>query len=236
MAALAPEPFYERMDKQRLQELPLVSFTGTIELVDKQRDLVGVVRALRGHRRLGFDTESKPVFRRDQESRPPALVQLASRKKAWLFPLRQLEDPRELFALLADPDIEKVGVAPHDDIKGLQRILDFTAAGFTDLSRIAAERGIQTTGLRNLSGLLLGARVSKSAQVSNWEQNPLTRKQIRYAATDAWVSLRLLEELERRPGRALPLPVEAPAGDEAETTGEGEATDPASLPPARRRA
>ena len=45
--------------------------------------------------------------------------------------------------------------------------------------------------MRALAGLLLGGRISKAAQVSNWARKELDNKQIRYAATDAWVSREL---------------------------------------------
>ncbi|MFP4353174.1 MAG: 3'-5' exonuclease [Puniceicoccaceae bacterium] len=199
----ADAPFPERMDKAVLRELPLLAFSGTIELIDDAL-LDEALADLRRIRVLGFDTESKPTFRRQDEVRPPALLQLATGKRAWLFPLRKITRHADLFTILADPEIRKVGVAPHDDIKGLNRISSFTAAGFVDLGVIAAQKGIITTGLRNLAGMFLHGRISKAAQVSNWEQNPLTSKQIAYAATDAWVSLRIYEELNRRKGRAVP--------------------------------
>lgn len=202
----ADEPFPERMDKETLRNLPLLGFSGRIELVADDARLDQALEELRPVSVVGFDTESKPTFRREDEVRPPALLQLATGARAWLFQLRPLTRHAELFDLLADPEIKKVGVAPHDDIKGLNRIAEFKPASFVDLSDLAAKRGIITTGLRNLAGLFLNGRISKAAQVSNWEQNPLTRKQIQYAATDAWVSLRIYEELMRRKGNARPAP------------------------------
>lgn len=202
----AEEPFPERMCKDALRSLPMLSFEGKIELISDDSHLDEALEQLRRVSVVGFDTESKPTFRREDEVRPPALLQLATGARSWLFQLRSLTRHEELFALLAEPSIKKVGVAPHDDIKGLNRISPFEAASFVDLSLIAAQRGIITTGLRNLAGMFLGGRISKAAQVSNWEQNPLTKKQIKYAATDAWVSLRIYEELMRRKGQAQPAP------------------------------
>ncbi|MEM0965558.1 MAG: 3'-5' exonuclease [Verrucomicrobiota bacterium] len=196
--------FPERMSKDLLRELPIVHFQGPIQLIREDSQVAPAVEALRLSKRLGFDTESKPTFRREDEVRPPALLQLFDGCTAWLFQLRQITDHRPVFALLTDPNIQKVGVAPHDDIKGLNRIAEFEAAGFIDLSVVASQRGIITTGLRNLAGIFLDGRISKAAQVTNWEQNPLTKKQILYAATDAWVSLRVYEELVNREGNAIP--------------------------------
>ncbi|MBC2602126.1 3'-5' exonuclease [Puniceicoccus vermicola] len=200
----ADAPFPERMCKEVLRNLPMIGFKGKIELIQDDAQMDSALEELRHETLLGFDTESKPTFRRQDEVRPPALLQLSNGATAWLFQLRQISRHEELFAILADPAVEKVGVAPHDDIKGLNRISPFQAAGFTDLGTIASARGIITTGLRNLAGMFLNGRISKAAQVSNWEQNPLTKKQINYAATDAWVSLRIYEELNRRTGQAVP--------------------------------
>jgi ribonuclease D len=202
----ADEPFPERMDKEVLRALPLLGFRGRVELVDDDDALPPALAELSRVSVLGFDTESKPTFRREDEVRPPALLQLATGARAWLFQLRQITRHGDLFGVLADPSIKKVGVAPHDDIKGLNRIAPFEPGGFVDIGDLATKRGIVTTGLRNLAGMFLGGRISKAAQVSNWEQNPLTKKQITYAATDAWVSLRIFEELMRRKGNARPVP------------------------------
>lgn len=193
------------MSKEVLRELPMIRFEGPIELIQEDSKIDSALEELRGVQILGFDTESKPTFRREDEVRPPALLQLATSEKAWLFQLRQVTRHHDLFAILADPNIKKIGVAPHDDIRGLNRISPFEAAGFDDLGALASNRGIITTGLRNLAGMFLHGRISKAAQVSNWEQNPLTKKQINYAATDAWVSLRIYEELNRRTGHAVPV-------------------------------
>tara|TARA_R100000027_G_scaffold67743_1_gene68405 strand:+ start:4280 stop:4909 length:630 start_codon:yes stop_codon:yes gene_type:complete len=204
MTTPADAPFPERMSKEVLRELPLIRFEGPIELVRNDSKIDSVLEEILSQKLLGFDTESKPTFRREDEVRPPALLQLATTEKAWLFQLRLITRHSELFSILANPGIEKIGVAPHDDIKGLNRIAHFKAGGFVDLGAIASQRGIITTGLRNLAGMFLNGRISKAAQVSNWEQNPLTQKQINYAATDAWVSLRIHEELNRRTGQAIP--------------------------------
>jgi len=209
MTSTADAPFPERMSKDILRELPLIHFEGKIVIIRDDSQVDEALKSIRREKILGFDTESKPTFRREDEVRPPALLQLATNETAWLFQLRQLTRIKEVFEILSDLGIEKVGVAPHDDIKGLNRITGFAAKRFIDLGAIASQRGIITTGLRNLAGMFLNGRISKAAQVTNWEQNPLTKKQIRYAATDAWISLRIYEELSKRTGQAVPsAPVE----------------------------
>ena len=87
----------------------------------------------------------------------------------------------------ADPSIIKVGAAVRDDIHGLNWYSSFEAGGFADLQTIAEKFGIEEKSVRKMSAIILGIRVSKSQQLSNWESSRLSDAQLRYAAIDAWV-------------------------------------------------
>jgi ribonuclease D len=101
-----------------------------------------------------------------------------------------------LIDLLANSDVEKVGVAIRDDIKGLQKLKNFKPGGFIELQNMAPKYNIDVLSLKNLAGTLLGFRISKRQRLSNWEANQLTEGQILYAATDAWVSLKIYNTLK----------------------------------------
>lgn len=204
-----PGGLTERIDKELLNQMPVLSFEGPVDLIEEDGQVRNAVREIREHERLGFDTETKPVFRRLKTPRNPALLQLTSKDKAWLFQLKKITNYAPLFELLASPRILKAGVAPRDDFTGLRRLHDFEPAGFVDISALAGSFGVVTTGLRNLAGMLLGGRILKGAQLSNWESDVLTERQIRYAATDAWISLKLYEKLE---ALLKKHPARAPAG------------------------
>lgn len=152
--------------------------------------------AVRQETILGFDTETRPAFRKG-ESYLPSLLQLGGEHHVWLFHLSRLKDLEPLFAVLADQRIVKAGVAIDRDILELKELSEFEAAGFTDIGKMAEKRVFRKTGLRPLAALLLEGRVSKGAQVSNWSSFPLSEKQIRYAATDAWVSRSLYLALQK---------------------------------------
>jgi ribonuclease D len=96
-----------------------------------------------------------------------------------------------LLEVLGDAGLVKTGVALRDDVRELWRIREFAPAGFLDLSETAGRLQLRTNGLRNLAANLLGFRISKRAQCSNWARRELTPKQIVYAATDAWISREL---------------------------------------------
>ncbi len=189
-----PIPGPRSIDKQTINNLPLFGFEGTIVVVNTSTALAEAVAALAKESILGFDTETKPSFR-SGESHPAALLQLAGEHTVWLFQLLQLEDLTSLFHLLENPAILKVGVAIRDDIRKLQERQPFTPGGFVEISEITQKAGIVNTGLRSLAALYLGIRISKGAQVTNWSRKSLTEVQVKYAATDSWVSRLLFLKL-----------------------------------------
>ncbi|MBP5558716.1 MAG: 3'-5' exonuclease domain-containing protein 2 [Bacteroidales bacterium] len=186
-----------------IDHLPLGVFPGDIVVVDKPGlEYEKAIFYLRRQKILGFDTESRPVFSPGQRNNGVALLQLSGPKKAYLFRVQTLGMRRSLCALLASEKVIKVGAACLDDVRGLQRIHGFKAAGFVDLQKIAWEWGIRDKSVKKLAANILGCRISKAQQLSNWEASSLTEAQCKYAATDAWVCremyLKLLES-ERHP-------------------------------------
>jgi ribonuclease D len=186
----------ERISKEEINLLPIRSFPGSIKLVDTQDALKRALGPLRRETILGFDTETKPAFRKGV-SHPPALIQLATAKTVYLIRLAHVEELGELINILSNPNCYKVGVAVRDDIVGLQRFGAFQPGGFIDIGQLAGKLGIQTIGLRSLTAIFLQFRISKKAQVSNWARRELSESQIHYAATDAWVSRKVFLKLRR---------------------------------------
>ncbi|MGD9931397.1 MAG: 3'-5' exonuclease [Mangrovibacterium sp.] len=186
--------FQESITKEELDELPLKSFEGEIVLVENDRTLQAALSYLSQSEVLGFDTETKPSFKRGQINRV-ALLQLSSGEKAFLFRLNVTGLPAGLKAILSDPDILKVGVAIRDDVKALQRLGHFKPAGFVELQEEVKDYGIQDFSLKKIAGIVLGMRISKSQRLTNWESDGLTEAQQRYAATDAWVSYEIFHSL-----------------------------------------
>ncbi|THB69612.1 MAG: 3'-5' exonuclease domain-containing protein 2 [Desulfovibrio sp.] len=179
-------PYQRALTAEDINELPLTRYQGTIHLIDKAEDAPKVARILRRESLLGFDTETKPSFKKGQRHLP-ALLQLASDKEVYLFHLTHIGLPKCLTKLLADPAVVKTGVAVDDDVKQLGELTPFTPAGFVDLGEISRKLKLLTNGLRNLAANLLDIRISKGSRNSNWGAPNFTRKQIIYAATDAWV-------------------------------------------------
>lgn len=179
-----------RLSKEEINELPLLRFQGAVRIATDAKGINKLARRLSDQLVLGFDVETKPNFR-PGEGNPPALLQLATADQAFLFRIRNLKKLGPLKPILENPKIIKSGVALKDDLDKLRQIEEFTPAGFEDLAQLAVPLKVEQTGLRNLTAIFFGKRISKSAQLSNWEKNPLTPAQINYAATDAWISREL---------------------------------------------
>lgn len=187
--------YHRKMSSDELNTLPLDCYHGKIEIISNVDRLSAAVDLLAKERVLGFDIESKPSYRRG-EFFPPALVQIATPQIVFLIKVQKTGLTDALCSVLSSPNIVKTGVAIGDDVKDLRKMAEFEPGGFLDLSAISAHAGMNHHGLRGLAGILLGVRISKSAQRSNWEIDPLTDKQVRYAATDAWMSLQVYLKME----------------------------------------
>lgn len=183
-----------KISKEELYQLPVKGFEGRIYVVETAEQVEEACQILKKHKIIGFDTETRPSFKKGVKHQV-ALLQLSTYNEAFLFRINRIGLPRPVVEILSDITIEKVGVAIKDDISALKAIHRFREAGFIEIQSIAKEKGFENLGLKNLSGLLLNFRISKSQQTSNWENPILTEPQRVYAATDAWVSLKIYDEI-----------------------------------------
>jgi len=200
-----PSGLDRRLSPEDINRLAIAAYRGAIHVIGTRAQMLAAGKALRRETLLGFDTEKRPSFRKG-ESHPPALIQLAGRDAVYLFQLHALGFPRELADLLADPRIVKAGVATGRDIQELRELAEFQPRGFVDLGACAKRSGIQHHGLRGLAALLLGCRISKGAQLTNWEHSDLPERALQYAATDAWISRRIYEALKEHGCLGAPSP------------------------------
>jgi len=191
--------FAKSISKEEMNKLPLKAFEGNIHVVENEKDALKAVEFLRQFNKLGFDTETKPSFKKGRTNKV-SLLQLSVKDTAFLFRLNGNGLHPEITNLLADTNIKKVGVAIKDDVIALQKLRKFEPVEFVDLQTFVKQLGFQNFSLQKLAALILGFRISKAKRLSNWESAHLTKAQLKYAATDAWVSLeiynKLLEETE----------------------------------------
>lgn len=178
-----------------INALPLKAFVGEILLITKATQLSEVFAEIQKHPVVGFDTETRPAFVKGQVFNV-ALLQLAIPGKVFLIRLTLTKLTKEIVHFFENENIIKAGVGIRDDIKTLHRLEKFTPAGFAELSTMARETGLEVESVKKLTALLLGFRISKGAQTSNWEAERLNEKQLVYAATDAWVCLEIYKKLK----------------------------------------
>ncbi len=189
------EHYKRKISKEDINALPIMRYEGEVRLVRTEEDLYKALADLNQERVLGFDTETKPSFRKGKVN-APALVQLAGSHIVYLVQLTWLPLNDMLADLLSSTQILKVGVSIHDDMRELQKMYPFTAGGVVDLGGVARAHNLETQGLRNLAANFFNCRISKGPQCSNWSLHELSQRQISYAATDAWIGREVFLRME----------------------------------------
>jgi ribonuclease D len=207
-----PAPPAPVLRKSDINLLPLKKWEGPVEIVDCDEHLRAVIPGLHGERVLGFDIEVRPTFRSGDHF-SPALAQLAARDTVFLVQLKKIRDLAPLGTLFAADRVIKAGVAVAGDITHLHELLPFPAAGFVELGKLAGKKGIKAGGVRTLAASVLGCRISKGAQCSNWERSQLAPPQVAYAATDAWICREIYLALEKMPDIKAKSKPESSVGD-----------------------
>lgn len=180
------DKYRQKITIEAINTLPMFKFAGEVCLIRTEEELHKALPVLRAETILGFDTETRPTFRKGKMN-TPALIQLATAETVYLVQLVCVPLGGELAALLGDAGIVKAGVSIMDDIRALQKMHPFTSAGLVDLGHVAHTHRLETRGLRNLAANFFGFRISKGSQCSNWSQRTLSARQMTYAATDAWI-------------------------------------------------
>ncbi len=180
-----------------LEGMEFVTFSGSIHVIESEgEEFEAAIEYLASQTMLGFDTETKPCFVPKVPRNKMAILQLSGQERVYIFRLQQLGVPQKLAQLLADGNVLKIGAAVHDDIRGLRNYNNFEPDGFVDLQKLAGEYGIEEKSVRKMAAIILGKRVSKSQQLSNWESAQLSEAQLKYAAIDAWVCLQMFRQLK----------------------------------------
>jgi ribonuclease D len=183
--ALPPETA-RMITREEMSELPVRRYDGPVHLLTAPSELEGALQDLRRENVIGFDTETRPAFRRG-ESYLPSLVQFATAQAVYLVQVQQGDYSVSMREVFSSGTIVKAGVSVKDDLSNLKNLFEFDENAVVDLGKIAKRHGLKQTGVRNLAGIFLGVRIPKGAKTTNWAARRLTPQQITYAATDAWV-------------------------------------------------
>lgn len=179
-----------------MSTLEKVSFPGKIHIVDSMAKVKAAVTFLNKCSRLGFDTETRPSFKRGVLYKV-SLMQISTDTDCFLFRLNILSGmPDLLKELLENENITKIGISLKDDFGMLGKISDANPHGFIDLQKLVPEYGISDASLQKIYAIIFGKRISKNQRLTNWEAEELSHAQQIYAAIDAWSCLKIYNYLE----------------------------------------
>ncbi len=186
--------YLKSISKEEIEKLPVQQFNGHIEVVDKPHQVDNMIEIIENERILGFDTETKPSFKKGRSNKV-ALLQLSTQDQAFLVRTSKIGLSKQIISILENPAVAKVGLAIKDDIAGLQKLKKFRPQQFIELQSYVKDFDIQDNGLRKIAAIVLQFRILKNQQTSNWENGHLTEAQQIYAATDAWVCRQIYQKL-----------------------------------------
>ena len=189
--------YQSKIEKSDISTLPPCDITGEIIVIDRSEDVASAIEDLKQCPLIGFDTETRPSFRRG-ESNTISLLQLATEKRAYLFRLKKIGPNQLLKDLLESNDYLKVGLSVHDDFHSLNRWMPCRPNNFIELQRYVKAFGIEEMSLQKIYAIVFHKRISKRQQLSNWEAEELTTAQQQYAAIDAWACRNIYYELQRK--------------------------------------
>ncbi|MCR4835361.1 MAG: 3'-5' exonuclease domain-containing protein 2 [Bacteroidaceae bacterium] len=187
---------YNKFDKQQIANLPKEEFRGRIFTITTERDAEKAVNYLMSQPILGFDSETRPTFKRNV-SHQVALLQVATYDTCFLFRLNQLGLPNSIVRLLEDTNITKVALSWKDDTHMLQLRRKYKSGKFIDIQDEVGRIGIEDHSLQKIYANLFGKMISKRQQLSNWETDILSDAQKAYAALDAWACIHIYDEIQR---------------------------------------
>jgi ribonuclease D len=186
--------FQKEISKEAINELDVRQFEGEIRVVEDHATFRDAMNELRRYEVLGFDTETKPAFKKGVNHKI-SLIQVSNHNVAWLFRVNKIGVPPELKHFLEDEGTLKVGAGLLDDMRRLRQITKLQPGGFLDLQKYVEAFSIESKSLKKMVAIVLGYKISKSQQMSNWEAEDLTKQQQKYAATDAWACLEIYNTL-----------------------------------------
>ncbi|MDR1526684.1 MAG: 3'-5' exonuclease domain-containing protein 2 [Dysgonamonadaceae bacterium] len=180
--------------KEAIAAYPAEAFNGRIVEVRTTDACEEAVTFLSGCNMLGFDTETRPTFKKGNVH-GVSLIQLSTNDSCYLFRVNIIGFPPSLLRLLSNPEVLKIGLSLRDDFHSLSRRIQFTPQGFIDLQTIVKNYDIEDMSLQKIYALLFRKKISKNQQLTNWDADALTEPQKRYAALDAWACLKIYKEL-----------------------------------------
>lgn len=182
------------ISKEQLSDLPRVEYPGDYFVIEDSEDEEQAMRELSECNLVGFDTETKPSFKKGQPNNV-SLIQISSETKCYLFRINKIGISGKLKSFIENPHISKIGLSLKDDFFVLNRSTSFMPSGFIDLQSFVKNFGIEDASLQKIYAILFGKKISKNQRLSNWEAESLSESQKIYASIDAWACLQIYNYL-----------------------------------------
>ena len=186
-----------------------------IHLVATPENVAAALEVIMNTPVVGFDTESRPTFRKGQKSEGPHVLQFATEQGAYIFQTLHKHCKPAVVEILRAKQVAKIGFGLNDDIARISEKFHIRPKSIIDLD-FTFKRSFgykNSIGVKSAVALLFSQRFTKShkATTSNWANTALTEKQLRYAANDAYAAIIVYRELEKRGVEVAVHPQIAPA-------------------------
>ncbi|MDH6312160.1 ribonuclease D [Parabacteroides sp. PFB2-10] len=188
------EPYAHTISKDEIAALEVEEFSGRIILITNESDCDKAVGYLQHFDMVGFDTETRPSFRKGQRYMI-SLMQISTEDACFLFRLNTIGIPPSLENFLKSEDILKIGLSLRDDFGAIRKRTTVTPMRFLDLQNYVGQFGIEEASLQKIYAILFGKKISKGQRLTNWDAEILTEPQQKYAALDAWACLKIYKKL-----------------------------------------
>ncbi len=187
-------PYSQTITKEQILNLPVEEYPNRIIIIDTEDDVTKAVNYLLNFERVGFDTETRPSFKKGQNYKV-ALMQLATDEACFLIRLNKVGIPPVLKDFLMSTENLKIGLSLRDDFGAMRKRTNIEPGNFVDLQNFVGKYGIKEASLQKIYAILFGKKISKGQRLTNWEAETLTESQQRYAALDAWACLKIYDLL-----------------------------------------
>lgn len=188
--------FNNNITKEDINLLPVVATDNQIIVVATPEQVEAAINDLENGDLIGFDTETKPSFRKGERN-TVSLLQLSNAKRCYLFRLQKIGRNDRIKTFLENPKVRKVGLSVRDDFRALSRWMEMAPMNFIELQFYVKAFGIEQMGLQKIFAIIFHRKISKRQQLSNWEAPHLSDAQQLYAATDAWACREIYYQLRK---------------------------------------
>jgi len=188
-----------QVSETEFSKLPKYDTSNKEVVIVSESRMESACKVIKRQKFVGYDTESKPVFKKGKPPNPISLIQIATCEKCFLFQMGKLKNISPLLELLRCDDIRKIGVGIRTDNTAISQNFGCKVSNVLDLNEIFQEMGNKKTiGSKQLVARVLKKNLEKrkTISVSNWAVKSLSQRQIQYASDDAFSALEVFLKLK----------------------------------------